>query len=99
MRIMVVALAFFSVVNCAPTEEGLCVDCGPVADRLTEEDKDINKQDGIDLEETSDEAIGERIMEEMNGMKEKFDVALTRIGEEITKDEEEQNEMKMKDRK
>ena len=75
------------------------MDCGPVADRLTEEDEGINQLDEIDLKETSAEAIGERIMEEMNGMKEKFDVALTRIGEEITKDEEEQNELKMKDRK
>ena len=35
----------------------------------------------------------------MNGMKEKFDVALTRIEEEIAKDQDEQNEMNMKDRK
>ena len=51
------------------------------------------------LEESPDEAIGDRIMEEMNGMKEKFDVALTRIGEEISKDQEEQNEMNLKDKK
>ena len=38
-------------------------------------------------------------MQEMNGMKEKFDVALTIIGEEISKDQEEQNQMNMKDRK
>ena len=43
--------------------------------------------------------IGERIMEEMNGMKEKFDVALKRIDDELRKDQEEQNEMNMKNRK
>ena len=52
-----------------------------------------------DLQETSAEAIGDRIMAEMNGMKEKFDVALTRIGEEISKDEVEQNEMNGKVKK
>ena len=98
-KILAVALAFFLVVNSAPTEDGPCVDCGPVAERLTEEEEGINQQDGIDLKETSDEAIGDRIMEEMNGMKEKFDVALNRIGEEINKDQEEQNEMGMKNRK
>ena len=49
----------------------------------------------VDLKETSDEAIGDRIMEEMNGMKEKFDVALNRIDEEITKDQKEQEELKV----
>ena len=48
-----------------------------------------------DLKETSDEAVGDRIMEEMNGMKEKFDVALNRIDEEIRKDEKEQDELKL----
>ena len=38
-------------------------------------------------------------MEEMNGMKEKFDVALKRIDDELRKDQEEQNEMNMKNRK
>ena len=55
--------------------------------------QEINPE--IDLEETSDEAIGDRIMEEMNGMKEKFDVALNRIDAEIRKDEQEQDEMKL----
>ena len=49
----------------------------------------------VDLKETSDEAIGDRIMDEMNGMKEKFDVALNRIDEEITKDQKEQEELKV----
>ena len=49
----------------------------------------------VDLKETSDEAVGDRIMEEMNGMKEKFDVALNRIDEEITKDQKEQEELKV----
>ena len=51
----------------------------------------------IDLQASSDEAIGDRIMEEMNGMKEEFDVALNRIDEEIRKDEEEQDELKLRD--
>ena len=51
----------------------------------------------IDLQASSDEAIGDRIMEEMNGMKEEFDVALNRIDEEIRKDEEEQDELELRD--
>ena len=54
-------------------------------------------EDRIDLQASSDEAIGDRIMEEMNGMKEEFDVALNRIDEEIRKDEEEQDELKLRD--
>jgi len=53
------------------------------------------KFDEIDLQESSDEAIGDRIMEEMNGMKEKFDIALSRIGEQIEKDQQEQDEMQL----
>merc|ERR1719378_1708493 len=34
-------------------------------------------------------------MEEMNGMKEKFDIALSRIGEQIEKDQQEQDEMQL----
>lgn len=49
----------------------------------------------VNLKEGSEEAIGDRIMEEMNGMKEKFDVALNRIDEEITKDQKEQEELKV----
>ena len=98
MRILTVVFTFVLVASTAPTEEKPCVDCGPVAERLTEEEN-INAVDDIDLKETSAEAIGDRIMEEMNGMKEKFDVALTRIGEEISKDEDEQNEMNINERK
>eukprot|EP00091_Calanus_sinicus_P015215 TRINITY_DN3323_c0_g1_i6.p1 TRINITY_DN3323_c0_g1~~TRINITY_DN3323_c0_g1_i6.p1 ORF type:complete len:105 (-),score=43.11 TRINITY_DN3323_c0_g1_i6:90-404(-) len=97
IKSLAVVLSFFLVANSAPTEQGPCVNCGPVADRLTEETG--NNMEEIDLKETSAEAIGDRIMEEMNGMKEKFDVALTRIGEEISKDQEEQDEMNMKNRK
>merc|ERR1719222_473197 len=46
----------------------------------------------IDLLEDEDEAIGDRIMEDMNGMKDKFDTALKRIGDEIDKDQAEQDE-------
>ena len=97
IKTLAVVLTFFLVANSAPTEQGPCVSCGPEAERLTEE-KD-NNMDEIDLKETSAEAIGDRIMEEMNGMKEKFDVALTRIGEEISKDQEEQDEVNVRDRK
>merc|ERR1719427_2106643 len=55
--------------------------------------------DEMELAEISAEAIGDRIMEEMNGAKEKFDVALNRIGEEISKDEAEQNEANIGQRK
>ena len=69
-------------------------DLGPQAERVEEEQE-------IDLLEDEDEAIGDRIMEvaepptslqDMNGMKEKFDVALKRIGDEIEKDQAEQDE-------
>ena len=62
-----------------------------------EASKGVNAADDPALEKTSAEAIGERIMEEMNSMKEKFDSALNKIGEEITKNENEQNEAKMKE--
>ena len=42
--------------------------------------------------ESDDEAVVDRIMEDMNGMKEKFDVALKRIGDEIDRDQKEQDE-------
>ena len=96
------ALAFFLVVKCvgsAPTGEDTCVDCDPVAERLTEEEQGINQQEELDLKETSDEAIDDRIMEEMNGMKKEFDVALSRIGEEIDKDQEEQKEVNINRKK
>ena len=97
IKTLAVVLTFFLVANSAPTEQGPCVNCGPVAERLTEER--VSNMDEIDLKETSAEAIGDRIMEEMNGMKEKFDVALTRIGEEISADQELQDEMNVRDRK
>ena len=66
----------------------------PLLFLLTEAEDMENR---IDLQASSDEAIGDRIMEEMNGMKEEFDVALNRIDEEIRKDEEEQDELKLRD--
>ena len=66
-----------------------CVDCGPVAERLTE---GLEEGAEIDLMESDDEAVGDRIMEDMNGMKEKFDVVLKRIGDEIDRDQKEQDE-------
>ena len=62
---------------------------------LAEENEAEENEAEVDLKETSDEAIGDRIMDEMNGMKEKFDVALNRIDEEITKDQKEQEELKV----
>ena len=71
-----------------------------------------NFQPNVDLQESEDEAIGDRIMEEMNGMKvrgksirkyfhilcfkEKFDIALSRIGDEIDKNQQDQDELSMK---
>merc|ERR1712080_303560 len=46
----------------------------------------------VDLLEDEDEAAGDRIVDDMNGMKEKFDIALKRIGDEIDKDQKEQDE-------
>ena len=65
--------------------------------RFTEEEEDGGQEKGgqeaeIDLMESDDEAVGDRIMEDMNGMKEKFDVALKRIGDEIDRDQKEQDE-------
>merc|ERR1711862_398315 len=101
------ALALFSGYSALPTSPNApCVEpgkagCGPVADRLTEAQGEAAEEKGaapeaadeaVDLMESEDEAIGDRIMEDMNGMKEKFDVALKRIGDEIDKDQQEQNE-------
>merc|ERR1712098_78459 len=83
-RIAVIFLTFFLLVDYLPASVA--------------EEGEANIQEE-DLQETSAEAIGDRIMAEMNGMKEKFDVALTRIGEEISKDEVEQNEMNGKVKK
>merc|ERR1719370_975230 len=74
----------------------------PVAEGLTEDlgDNPVSRvADEMGLAEISAEAIGDRIMEEMNGAKEKFDVALNRIGEEISKDAAEQNEANIGNRK
>merc|ERR1712168_33600 len=85
--------------DCAPTADGLtALDEGgdqPIAERVMggEEAEDPAAAGAdIDLLEDEDEAIGDRIMEDMNGMKDKFDTALERIGDEIDKDQAEQNE-------
>merc|ERR1711890_73766 len=77
-----------------PASHPLCLNCGPVAERLTEAEedgKDAAAPAGgeVDLLEDEDEAAGDRIM---NGMNEKFDIALKRIGDEIDKDQKEQEE-------
>merc|ERR1739845_226546 len=92
----ILVLFLFSSVLCAPapkaaTKKGIkapCKDCSPViaedkepvADRVEAE-----PAEAIDLMESEDEAIGD-------GIKEKFDVALNRIGEEIEGDQKEQFE-------
>merc|ERR1711990_581786 len=90
--------AIASCKDCGPTADMLtAVDEGPIAERVMggDEAEDLAAaEDGsdIDLLEDEDEAIGDRIMEDMNGMKDKFDTALKRIGDEIDKDQAEQNE-------
>merc|ERR1719430_2677985 len=67
-----------------------CKDCDgdqPIAERVMggEEAEDPAAAEAgsdIDLLEDEDEAIGDRIMEDMNGMKDKFDTALKRIEDE-----------------
>ena len=86
LLIPVLVVVIFSVNSLARPEEE------------QEAPKGVNAADDpAALEKTSAEAIGERIMEEMNSMKEKFDTALNKIGEEITKNEKEQDETKMKE--
>merc|ERR1711974_278786 len=93
--------AIASCKDCGPTADGLnAVDEGgdqPIAEIVMggEEAEDPAAAEAvadIDLLEDEDEAIGDRIMEDMNGMKDKFDTALKRIGDEIDKDQAEQNE-------
>merc|ERR1711974_390020 len=86
--------AIASCKDCGPTADGLnAVDGGgdqPIAERVMggEEAEDPAAAEAgadIDLLEDEDEAIGDRI-------KDKFDTALKRIGDEIDKDQAEQNE-------
>merc|ERR1712236_99936 len=83
------------------------LDDGPVAERITEGEDEaqapapVAVQDAsadpnaANLMEEPDEGAGDQIMKDMNGMKEKFDVALKRIGDEIDKDQAEQQEQGM----
>merc|ERR1711970_962062 len=83
------------------------LDDGPVAERITEGEDEaqapapVAVQDAsadpsaANLMEDQDEGAGDQIMKDMNGMKEKFDVALKRIGDEIDKDQAEQQEQGM----
>merc|ERR1712210_27156 len=100
MLSIVVALALVSLsgLHAAPMEKAIapCKDClvEPIADRVMGGEDPAAAEAGaeIDLLEDEDEAVGDRIMEDMNGMKDKFDVALKRIGDEISKDQLEQDE-------
>merc|ERR1719237_1467866 len=87
--------------DCEPSADGLSAvdESGnqPIAERVMggEESEDPAAAEAgsdIDLLEDEDEAIGDRIMEDMNGMKDKFDTALKRIGDEIDADQKEQDE-------
>merc|ERR1739846_282230 len=99
MKVLAVLFTLLVFTTSVPLKD---VEKVPVAERLTEamEDNPAGRvADEMELAEISAEAIGDRIMEEMNGAKEKFDVALNRIGEEISKDEAEQNEANIGNRK
>merc|ERR1719376_1829732 len=99
MKVLAILLNLVVFISSVPLKEVKEV---PVAERLTEdlEDNPASRvADEMELAEISAEAIGDRIMEEMNGAKEKFDVALNRIGEEISKDAAEQNEANIGNRK
>merc|ERR1712002_51885 len=92
MKVLATLVTLLLLATSSPLKEVKEV---PVAERLTQalEDNPASRVDEeMGLAEISAEAIGDRIMEEMNGAKEKFDVALNRIGEEISKDAAEQNE-------
>ena len=92
MRVLAILFTLLVLAASVPLKD---VEDIPVAERLTEalEDNPAGREvDEMELAEISAEAIGDRIMEEMNGAKEKFDTALTRIGQEISKDEIEQDE-------
>ena len=92
MKVLAFLLSFLVFSISVPLKD---VEEVPVAERLTDALEDNPAGRGVDeneLAEISAEAIGDRIMEEMNGAKEKFDSALTRIGQEISKDEIEQDE-------
>merc|ERR1712179_853389 len=87
--------------DCEPSADGLSAvdESGnqPIAERVMggEESEDPAAAEAgsdIDLLEDEDEAIGDRIMEDMNGMKDEFDTALKRIGDEIDADQKEQDE-------
>merc|ERR1719309_821096 len=92
MKVLAILLTILVIATSVPVKDVKEV---PMAERLTEDlgDNPASRvADEMGLAEISAEAIGDRIMEEMNGAKEKFDVALNRIGEEISKDAAEQNE-------
>merc|ERR1712243_240316 len=86
-----------SIAPCKDCDDGLAALDEPIADRVmgaeegAVEEGQADAGADIDLLE-DDEAIGDRIMEDMNGMKDKFDTALKRIGDEIDKDQAEQDE-------
>merc|ERR1719432_172539 len=90
-----------AIAPCEPSADGLSAvdESGnqPIAERVMggEESEDPAAAEAgsdIDLLEDEDEAIGDRIMEDMNGAKSNFETAVKRIAEEINADQKEQNE-------
>merc|ERR1712243_484014 len=81
-----------SIAPCKDCDDGLTALDEPIADRVmgaeegAVEEGQADAGADIDLLEDEDEAIGDRIM------KDKFDTALKRIGDEIDKDQAEQDE-------
>merc|ERR1711970_273428 len=77
------------------------LDDGPVAERITEGEDEaqapapVAVQDAsadpnaANLMEEPDEGAGDQIMKDINGMKEKFENALTKISDEVDKDQKE----------
>ena len=97
MKVLYILVTILVLTVAASIKEELCEDCGPLAERLTlaQEEFPIQPAEGgmeNELREISAEAIGDRIMQEVNGAKDNFDNALTRIADAISKDEAEQNE-------
>ena len=97
LPLTLLSLALLTGLQAAPAEDsGYEIAALPVADRVAEEIEEAAEEElgarDVDLMETGDEAVADRIMEDINGINEKFDIALNRIGDEINKDEAEQDE-------
>ena len=97
LSLTLLSLALLTGLQAAPAEDsGYEIAALPVADRVAEEIEEAAEEElgarDVDLMETGDEAVADRIMEDIKGINEKFDIALNRIGDEINKDQAEQDE-------